>query len=318
MVKTTQKIDIDELEKRLQNLELAPSPINFETIKQNYIDEIGSKSAILKLQASEDIGLGHLSRMITLGFILKNKTNVIFAINDFELAKKRLISEGFRFEVNRFDSDEMFIDFLIEKYKPDSIVIDEKRLYSTCDIKRWQKHIRFLVLDFVGEGYKICDRIIMPNAHFEAQKYPNFKNIVTGWDWVLINKEIFRLKPKSKLPKKINRIAITTGGSDPSGMLFKFLDLLEGCKKEVLVLIGDAFKHKERLNNLSLPSNFNISSYHPSKLLDCDIAIATFGVTVYELIYLNIPVICAGHTEENKEGCKALSKHCKLIKQFRL
>jgi len=113
---------------------------------------------------------------------------------------------------------------------------------------------------------------------------------------------VITLSGEKILWKKLNRC-----------MLFKVMDLLKGCKREILILIGDAFKHKERLNNLNLPSNFKISPYRPSKLLEADVALATFGVTVYELIYLNIPVICAGHTEENKKGCKALSKHCKLI-----
>ncbi len=317
MAETIRKIDIDKIERYLSNLEFTPSPINLETIKQNYIKEIGTGKVILKLKASENIGLGHLSRMITLGWILKEaKTDVIFAINDFEYAKDRLKKEGFRFEVSGFDSNEMFIDFLIEKHKPSAIVVDEKYQYSVSDIKRWQKHTRFISLDFIGEDYEICDRIVMPNAHFEEEKYSTFGNIVWGWDWVLINKEIFKLKPKSELPKKINKIVITTGGSDPSGILFKFLDWLEGCKKGILILIGDAFKHKEKLRNLNLPSNFKILPYHPSKLLEGDIALVTFGVTVYELIYLNVPVICMGHKKENCEGCRVLSSRCKLIMEI--
>ena len=315
MAEAIQKIDIDGIERSLSNLKFTPSPIDFEKVKQNYISEIGTGRAVIKLKASKEIGLGHLSRMITLGWILKDaKADVIFAINDFEYAKERLTSEGFRFEVNRFGSEEVFIDFLIEKYEPNVLIVDEKKQYSISDIKRWQKYARFVSIDFIGEGYEVCKRIIIPNAHFEPEKYPNFNNIVWGWDWVLVNKEVFKLKPKRTLPQKINTIVITTGGSDPSGKLFKFLDWLEGCKREVLILIGDAFKHKDRLKNLSLPSNFKVLPYHPNKLLEGDIALATFGVTVYELIYLNIPFVCVGHTEENQKSCELLSQRFKMIR----
>ena len=308
MAEAIRKIDIDEIERSLSNLKFTPSPIDFEEIRLNYISEIGTGRVILKLKASSDIGLGHLSRMITLGWILKDaKADVIFAVNDFEYAKERLKSEGFSFEVNRFGSDEVFNDFLIEKYEPNVLIIDEKKAYKIGDIKRWQKFTRFVSVDFIGEGYELCDKIIIPNAHFEPKRYLAFKNIVWGWDWVLVNKEVFELKPKRTLPQKINTIVITTGGGDPSGVLFKFLKWLEGCKREVLILIGDAFKHKDRLKKLKLHGNFKILPYHPSKLLEGDIAIATFGVTVYELIYLNIPFVCMGHTEENSEGCKKLN-----------
>ncbi len=318
MAEAVRKIDIDKIEKYLSNLELTTSPIDFEKIKQNYIREIGVEKVILKLKASKDTGLGHLSRMITLGRILKEAgTDILFAINDFEYAKERLMDENLGFEVNRFDSDETFIDYLVEKYDPDVLVVDEKKQYSTDDIKRWQKHARFISLDFIGEGYEVCDRIIMPNAHFEKEKYPTFNNIAWGWDWVLINKEVFKLKPKTELPQKINKIVITTGGSDPSGMLFKFLDWLKGCRRDVLILIGDTFKHKERLRSLGLPGNFKTLPYRPSRLLEGDIALSTFGVTVYELIYLNMPFMCVGHTKENRDGCKILSKRCKLINSLK-
>ncbi len=308
MAEAVRKIDIDEIEEHLSELEFTPSPIDLKKIRENYIKEIGVGKVIFKLKASEDIGLGHLSRMITLGWILKEAgAEILFAINDFEYAKERLKSEDFRFEENRFDSDEVFVDFLIEKYNPDVLIVDEKKQYSSRDIKRWQQHARFISLDFIGEGYKVCDRIIMPNAHFVPEKYPDFKNIVWGWDWVLINREVLKLKPKEHLPKKVDSIVVTTGGSDPTGMLFNFLDWLKGCKREVLMLVGDAFKHKERLESLNLPENFKVSSYHPSKLLEGDIAFATFGLTVYELIYLNIPFVCVGHTEENQKSCELLS-----------
>ncbi len=314
MAEAVRKIDIDEIEEHLSELEFTPSPINFEKIKQNYVSEIDTGKIILKLKASADIGLGHLSRMITLGWILKEAgAEILFAINDFEYAKEKLKKESFRFDVNGLGSDEMFIDFLIEKYEPNAVIVDEKFQYSVNDIRRWQQHARFISLDFIGEGYEICDKIIMPNAHFEPEKYPTFNNIAWGWNWILINKEMFRLKPKSELPTKINKIIITTGGSDPTGMLFNFLELLKGCEREVLILVGDAFKHKERLESLNLPENFKVSSYHPSKLLEGDIALATFGITVYELIYLNIPFLCVGHTEENRDGCKVLSERCKII-----
>jgi len=314
MAQTTRKIDIDKIEKRLLSLKFEPSPIDFDRIKQNYIREIGTGKVILKLKASKDIGLGHLSRMITLAWILgKARTDVVFAINDFEYAKERLKNEGFRFEINMFESDERFIDFLIEKYKPNTIIVDEKYQYSVDDIKRWQKSVKFVSLDYIADGYEVCDRIIMPNAHFEPERFKSHENIKWGWDWVLINKDVFRLKPKNKFPKKIEKIVITTGGSDPSGMLFKFLDWLNGCRREVLVLIGKAFKHKGRLKSLGLHDNFKILPYKPNRLLEGDIAIATFGVTVYELIYLNVPFVCVGHTEENEKRCKVLENRCELI-----
>ncbi|WP_022671240.1 hypothetical protein [Hippea alviniae] len=290
--------------------------MDLKVIKDNYCKLLGN-SVVLKLKASEDVGLGHLSRMITLAsFIKEEQRDVLFAINDFDYAKKRLKDEGFEFEVNRFDNDERFVDYLIEKYKPNTLVIDEKQCYSKSSLLKWQKSTKIVIIDHVCENYRVVDKIIVPNAHFQPKKYAGFKNIEWGWNWVLINREILKLKPKEKLPEKINKIVITTGGSDPKGMLFDIIDKIKNTDKEVLILIGDSFKHRERLEKLDLPENFKIEPYHPTKLLKGDVAIATFGVSVYELIYLNVPVYCVGHTKENEEGCRVLAKRCEMVREF--
>ena len=290
--------------------------MDLKVIKNNYCKLLGN-DVILKLKASEDIGLGHLSRMITLASFLKQRQRaVLFAINDFDYAKKRLAKEGFRFEVNRFDSDEKFVDYLIGKYKPDTLVIDEKQCYSKESLLKWQKTAKIIIIDHICKDCKVADKIIIPNAHFQPEKYPEFKNIFWGWDWLLINKEVLKLKPKEKLPEKINKIVITTDGSDPKGMLFRIIDKIKNTNKEVLILIGDSFKYRERLEKLNLPENFKIEPYHPTKLLEGDVAIITFGVSVYELIYLNMPVYCIGHTKENEEGCRVLAKRCEMVKEF--
>lgn len=306
---------LSDIEQRLNSKDISETnPIDISKIKRNYLDLISSDRVIVKFKASEDIGLGHLSRMITLADILKSDgREVICAINDFEYTKDRLKAENLYFEVNEFDSDGAFIDFLIDKYQPDALIVDEKYQYSVSDIRRWQDRSRFISLDFIGDGYEICDRIIIPNAHFKPERYPRFSNILWGWNWVLINKEVLQLKPKSELPDSIETIVVTTGGSDPGGVLFDILEWLEGCNKKVLIMIGGSFKHRDRLEKLELSDNFEVVSYHPEKLLDGDIAVATFGVTVYELIYLNIPFVCVGCNKENEEGCGMLSGESGIV-----
>jgi len=98
--------------------------------------------------------------------------------------------------------------------------------------------------------------------------------------------------------------------------LFYLIDWLKNCKKNIILLIGEAFRYRNKLKELKLPENFKILPYNPIYLLEGDIAIATFGVTIYELVYLNIPTLCAGHTKENATGCEILSKRCEMVKSM--
>ncbi len=291
--------------------------IDINAIKRNYTGLLGDSRVILKFKASSEIGLGHLSRMMTLASFLKEAhIDVICAINNDRYAAERLKEEGLKFIVNKLKTDEEFLDFLMKKFSPNIILIDEKYEYKKEDIKRWKEKCKLVVLDFIGKDYELCNKIIMPNAHFEPEKYKNFNNIVWGWDWVLINKEVIKLKPREKLPKNIENIVVTTGGSDPEGVLFHIIDWLEGCKQNVFLLVGEAFRYKEKIENIILPNNFKILPYNPSYLLKGDIAITTFGVTVYELIYLNIPTICIAHTRENAAGSKILQDKFDAIRNI--
>ncbi len=76
--------------------------INIDKVKNNYRKVIGNGTVVLKFKASSEIGLGHLSRMITLTtFLEEDKTDVICAINGFEYAEERLKKENGIFGTRR-------------------------------------------------------------------------------------------------------------------------------------------------------------------------------------------------------------------------
>ncbi len=291
--------------------------IDPEKIRQNYSSIIGNGTVVLKFKASADIGLGHLFRMITLASFLGDK-EVICAVNNDKYITERLEKENLKFIANSFETEKKFVDFVIKKYKPDTIIVDEKYEYKNCDILRWKKSAKLIAIDFIGKDYHLFDKIIMPNAHFEPGRYLNFHNIVWGWDWVLINKEVLKLKPKDRLPEKIETIVVTTGGSDPEGVLFYIINWLNTCNRKfnIKVLLGSVFKYKKRLDGMSIPENFRIIPYDSTELLSGNMVIATFGVSIYELIYLNIPTICIAHTKENAEGSKILQERFGIIKNM--
>ncbi len=77
------------------NKNIVGRKIDINAIKRNYTGLLGDSRVILKFKASSEIGLGHLSRMITLTtFLEEDKTDVICAINGFEYAEERLKKEN--------------------------------------------------------------------------------------------------------------------------------------------------------------------------------------------------------------------------------
>jgi len=271
------------------------------------------KKVVIKFKASEDVGLGHLYRSISLSEILRSVGyQVVCAINDFTLAKRELSAKSVRWLVNAFDSEEAFVDYLLAVEKPEVIVFDEKYEYRRSDLLRWKSRARLVSIDFVGADYHLFDRILIPNAHF-INVYPALRNVLWGFEYVIINESVRKKIPRDEPPTGVNNIVVTTGGSDPEGVFFWLLDVFKGIHKNATFLVGKAFKHRKDLCLANVPRNVAVRPYSLDVLLEADVVVSLFGVTVYELIYLRIPTIVVAHTKENAVSACVLKERCGCV-----
>ena len=279
---------------------------------------------ILRFDASVDIGLGHLHRMLSLGEALDRclgkEGSILYAVNSDDYAKKILREEKVRFIEQGVDTKEHFVDRVIEYEKPDVVVFDQKYDYKKVDIIHWKTRTKLISIDYIGEDYQLMDKNILPIAHFDESKYPEFDNLFWGLKYTIINKNILRFKPKRVSQKEVRDIVVTTGGTDPEGVLLKLIPWLKemDLAANILVLVGVAFKYKDELEHLigNLPDNCRVMPYSVQKLVKGDIAICTYGVSIYELIYLQIPTICISHSVENAQGARILKERYEVIEDL--
>ena len=279
---------------------------------------------ILRFDASVDIGLGHLHRMLSLGEALDkslgDEGSIIYAVNSDDYAKRILRKEKVQFIEQGVDTKENFVDRVIAYENPDVVVFDQKYDYKKEDIIRWKGKTKLISIDYIGEDYQLMDTNILPIAHFDESKYPEFNNIFGGLKYTILNKNILRFKPKRDFQKEVKNIVVTTGGTDPEGVLLKLIPWLNemDLAANILVLVGQAFKFKDELEHLTsnLPDNFRVMPYSPQELVKGDIAICAYGVSIYELIYLQIPTICISHSVENAYGARILKERYKVIEDL--
>jgi spore coat polysaccharide biosynthesis predicted glycosyltransferase SpsG len=59
-----------------------------------------------------------------------------------------------------------------------------------------------------------------------------------------------------------------------------------------------------------LGEHVRIFPYSPERLIGAGIAVCTFGVTTYELMFLGIPSLVIGHSLENAETSRILTERC--------
>ena len=283
---------------------------------------------VFRCDASPNIGLGHLIRCLTVAKELQSQHQIIFAAikDDTNLYIKEA---GFEiFSQEKDETEENFLKRLNYIMHPDIIVIDRKYQYSIEFLNDFkQNNIKIIMIDNICEGLSECDEIIFPNAHLDKsifKKYLSGKQInqvKTGPEYVILRDEILALKGKINYSiHNPQNILVTTGGTDPEGVILKLIPWLKemNLKADIKILIGQAFKYKDELEKLiiDLPDNFKVLSYSLEEFLKADIVICTFGVSIYEMIYLQIPTICISHSRENAKSAKILKERYGIIEDM--
>ena len=98
------------------------------------------KKYIFFCNASNTLGLGHLSRSYSIASKIDSAKEILFGINKDEIAVN-FIKHRFDYDFMNFhESPEKFMLRLVTKYKPLSIVIDSKHNYSRLHTKQIKKH----------------------------------------------------------------------------------------------------------------------------------------------------------------------------------
>ena len=280
---------------------------------------------VFRCDASSDIGLGHLIRCLALAKELQKHKNIIFASVE-DSTNSYIKNNNFKiFFKERGETEEAFLERINTILKPDIFVIDKKYSYSAECLKDLKLNkTKIVMLDNICEGLSASDEIIFPNAHLDKnllKKYLSQEQIECvkrGPEYVILRDEILELKSQVKhdLHTPPN-IVVTTGGTDPEGVLLKIIPWLKemDLKANILILVGQGFKFQKGLEHLTgnLPDNFQIVPYSLQELIKGDIIICTFGVSIYEIIYLQIPTICISHSRENAYGARILKERYRVI-----
>ena len=170
---------------------------------------------------------------------------------------------------------------------------------KTISYMKFLKQFGCLVVNFedLGDGRKIADLVF--NPIYYAKKYS--KNEFYGEKYACVREE-FRVKKRKTIRKKVKKIVITFGGTDPTNKTQKILQILKSSDQknvELIVILGLGYSRRNKIKNLSKKMNnsgFNVKIIERSDNLsqyfkDCDFAITSNGRTVFEIAAMKIPMI---------------------------
>jgi len=134
--------------------------------------------------------------------------------------------------------------------------------------------------------------------------------LYVDWEWVVLRRE-FAHRPPSE-PHERPVILVTMGGSDPAGLTLKAVEALALLDEdfETMVVLGPGFSHHEYIRNLLARTrrHFDVRQNvadMPGLMARADLAVASFGVTAYELAAMGVPATYLCLTEDHAESASA-------------
>lgn len=151
---------------------------------------------------------------------------------------------------------------------------------------------------------------------FEFYKtfYDSKTHLLLGPAYAPLRKEFQNIS--CKYVEKLERILITTGNTDPSGIVFSLIDGLLPISSRINivldVVVGRLYENKSELNkeygdNPYIVLHENAQSMS-GLMKRCNLAVSANGTTVYELSAMGVPVISFAMVEEQVRSAEAMDK----------
>lgn len=291
----------------------------------------------IRVDASFQIGTGHVMRCLTFANNERNMGNIVHFIcrkaegdcinliknSGFHVYELPFIEESLwdYTKKNWLTDVEQTINILKE-FNVGKVVVDH---YSIDE--KWENKIRaytreIFVIDDLANRKHDCDTLLDQNFYLNMQNryeglVPNSTELLLGPKYTLLREEFILAREQKKLfTGDIKRIFIFFGGSDPTNETERVIrviaPLIEQYKIKTDVVVGSSNPNKDAIEQLC--SQFKNFNYYcqinnmAQLMAKADLAIGAGGTTTWERAYLSLPSIVIAVAENQIEIANALNE----------
>ena len=286
---------------------------------------------VFRVDASGEVGFGHLSRCINLAEVLRSRGNeVSFVCRDDEAKSFRALEDRLFATVllpmlevgevvNQQEDAQQTIQAL-QGERPNWLIVDS----YTLD-KNWERLMRphvakIAVIEDLFDREHDCDLLLDQNYSERSagsfEKFvPNTCELLLGPRFALIGEQFRKLRElKLKPSPELKRVFVFCGGSDPQNLTQQVIDEIS-CSElgnvAVDVVVGAQNKTFDR--GAALKSNVNIEIHDAggefARIMGtADLAIGAGGTTSWERMCLGIPSIVVSIADNQNSACEKLGR----------
>ena len=283
------------------------------------------QKVLLVCYVTPSIGIGHLSRLLTLANTFKKDNKVISEFLIFgNLIKK---DELDNFKIHNVSLNSNFIiaiENLLKSNNFNGVVFDIYPDHHKINFHKFltqlkQQNISIISIDSLIEYCDILDLIWIPSFNFDVSKYDNCKSLIkSGWDTYLIQKRL-----QNKKWKNGSKILVLTGGSDIANLGKHFptqLDKNLKANSELHWVKGPLSKKPDLPKKCRLNWFIHDAPQQLDKLIvQSNYVITVFGVSFFEVLQYGVPtVVFSPYDKKDDKNLEALSKEKVAITAYNL
>ncbi|MBF0592488.1 MAG: UDP-2,4-diacetamido-2,4,6-trideoxy-beta-L-altropyranose hydrolase [Nitrospirae bacterium] len=284
------------------------------------LNTILMKTVVMRADAFEGIGTGHLMRCMALGQTLSEAgVRVVFVSRcDPRGIVERIEGEGFGFVPLDAGSQDVGLQRrLITSQWADWIVADGVHFDEAYHEFLRSCGCRLAVIDDMARLSRYdADIVLNQNLHAHDLHYkcPRQTRLLLGAKYVLLRREFLRSCPrppgaswsekepgatwsgKEKVVPDVGKnLLITLGGIDKGNFTQKILLAVKDTPGlDIIAIVGAGNPHVERLRSVKMASRLTViqnATDMPSLMSWADAAITSGGTTVWELAFMGVPSI---------------------------
>ncbi|MCX6158529.1 MAG: UDP-2,4-diacetamido-2,4,6-trideoxy-beta-L-altropyranose hydrolase [Ignavibacteriae bacterium] len=277
---------------------------------------------LIRADASNEIGTGHVMRSIALGQMLIDEGHIVYFLtqSENESLKNRIKREGF--DLICFSEEDTIED---AKYtakrgkdlKADWVITDGYKFKTEYQKVIKVAGFKLMCIDDVCECHYMSDIVL--NQNYDADKIfkyskEDYTRLFLGTNNVLLRREIINNAKSNScndINHKPNNILILKGGSDLYFPIDEILNIFDKNANRPLNIkvISKIEEHVTKLTNSNINyTHSTITNKIQTDFLWCDIAITAGGSTVWELLYYKKKPLVIGIAENQRIIIEELSK----------
>ncbi|GIN74768.1 UDP-2,4-diacetamido-2,4,6-trideoxy-beta-L-altropy ranose hydrolase [Bacillus sp. J14TS2] len=296
---------------------------------------------IFRVDASEQIGTGHVMRCLTLAkqlqaisdhvqitFICRELSgNLISYIQDQDIQVEKLSSIDLSTHQSEYDwyrenwpRDFSEVFERLGSRSIDLLIVDHYGLDTNWE-QRMKKNVKHLmVIDDLADRRHDCDILLDQNIQNHPGRY---KGLVSesckqllGTDYLLLREEFIEMANNIQIRKgDIKNILVFFGGSDPQHLTLKTVDILQKISFQnchIHVVVGSSNPQRNQIKKKCSEEEGYVYycqiDYMAQLMKQADLAIGAGGATTWERIFLGLPSLTAVTADNQLELTKNIER----------